>query len=73
MNKAELVELWNNFIAGFCKLEFLCHGGEPNWLGWIALGWAGLWGGGICLFLFFSLLGNVVGGVGNIFRPQGPD
>jgi hypothetical protein len=37
MNKAELVELWNNFITGYCKVEFLCYGGEPNWLGWVAL------------------------------------
>ncbi len=28
-------ELWNKFIFGFCKVEFLCWNGDPNWLGWI--------------------------------------
>ena len=22
----------------FCKVEFLCYQGEPNWLGWLILG-----------------------------------
>ena len=26
--------LWNDFITGFCKVEFLCYAGDPNWLGW---------------------------------------
>lgn len=25
------------FIDGFCKVEFLCYAGDPNWLGWIFL------------------------------------
>jgi len=25
--------LWNDFITGFCKVEFLCYAGDPNWLG----------------------------------------
>ena len=28
----------SKFIAGFCKVEFLCYAGDPNWLGWIVLG-----------------------------------
>jgi len=30
--------MWNKFITGFCKVEFLCYGGAPNWLGWGVLG-----------------------------------
>ena len=30
-------ELWNNFIVGFCKVEFLCDAREPNWLGWAVI------------------------------------
>ena len=29
--------MWEEFVAGFCEVEFLCHEGEPNWLGWITL------------------------------------
>lgn len=32
-----MLELWNYFIAGFCKVEFLCWHGDPNWLGWVVL------------------------------------
>lgn len=68
MNKAELVELWNNFIAGFCNVEFLCHGGEPNWLGWIVIGWAGLMGAVICTVLFFSIALSFAQGLEKGFR-----
>ena len=27
----------DSFINGFCKVEFLCYQGEPNWLGWLIL------------------------------------
>jgi len=30
--------MWNKFITGFCKVEFLCYAGTPNWLGWGVLG-----------------------------------
>ena len=26
-------EIWDSFIESFCKVEFLCYTGEPNWLG----------------------------------------
>ena len=29
--------MWRDFIIGFCKVEFLCYAGEPNWLGWAVL------------------------------------
>ena len=31
-------ELWDKFITGFCKVEFACWNGEPNWLGWVFIG-----------------------------------
>jgi hypothetical protein len=31
-------ELWNKFIFHFCKVDFVCWNGEPNWLGWILIG-----------------------------------
>ena len=27
----------DNFINSFCKVQFLCYEGEPNWLGLIVL------------------------------------
>lgn len=32
-----MAELWNSVIFNFCKVDFLCWNGEPNWLGWIVL------------------------------------
>jgi len=29
--------MYDKFITGFCKVEFLCYQGEPNWLGWLVL------------------------------------
>lgn len=29
--------VWNKFIAGYCKVDFLCVNSDPNWLGWIPL------------------------------------
>ena len=29
--------MWESFIRGFCKVEFLCYAGDPNWFGWIIL------------------------------------
>jgi TPR repeat protein len=37
-NASFLSNGWNSFIAGFCKVEFVCYAGDPNWLGWIVLG-----------------------------------
>lgn len=30
-------ELWHDFTAEFCKVEFACWNGSPNWLGWIII------------------------------------
>ena len=29
--------MWSDFIAVFCKVEFLCNNGDPNWLGMVVL------------------------------------
>lgn len=55
MGKSELAELWGNFIAGFCKVQFLCYGGEPNWLGWIVIAIAGFF----ALVFSFAILAAV--------------
>ena len=34
--------MWDEFIVGFCKVEFLCYQGELNWLGWGIMGVVGL-------------------------------
>lgn len=41
-------EIWNNLIGEFCKVEFLCYQGEPNWLGWFVFVFLG--------FIIFGLL-----------------
>ena len=35
-------EYWDQFIVGFCKVDFVCWQGEPNWLGWILISILGL-------------------------------
>ncbi|MGB1876020.1 MAG: hypothetical protein ACPHGY_03710 [Rhodospirillaceae bacterium] len=42
----------DGFINGFCKVEFLCYAGDPNWLGWIVLVIGGL---------FLLMVGLVIG------------
>jgi len=49
--------MWADLIEGFCKVEFLCHAGDPNWLGWIVLA-----GGGFFAFMF------IVNGLRGIFK-----
>jgi hypothetical protein len=44
--------MWDSFIDGFCKVEFLCYAGDPNWLGWIVL----LFGGLVALVAAFLAL-----------------
>jgi hypothetical protein len=34
--------MWDSFISTFCKVQFLCYSGDPNWLGWVVIGWGGL-------------------------------
>lgn len=44
----KLESFWNWFITGFCKVEFLCYAGDPNWLGWIILGFG--------ILIFFGIM-----------------
>lgn len=43
---------WNDFIAGFCKVEIVCWEGGPNWLGWIILAIVALMILGLVLKIF---------------------
>ena len=47
-------KFWPIFIEGFCKVEFLCYTGEPNWLGWGVIGFGTLSVTGVVLTLFIS-------------------
>ena len=29
--------MWSDFLYVFCKAEFLCNNGDPNWLGMAVL------------------------------------
>jgi len=34
---ARAAYFWKEFIAGYCKVDFVCWAGKPNWLGWLVL------------------------------------
>jgi hypothetical protein len=51
-------ETWGTFIQAFCKVEFLCYAGEPNWLGWGVIGFGGM----IILGIITSILSAIVDG-----------
>jgi hypothetical protein len=40
---------WSRLIPEFCKVQFLCYDGTPNWLGWAVLGWGVLIALAICM------------------------
>ena len=44
------MNMWSKFISGFCKVEFLCYEGTPNWLGW------GVLGVGLFILIMFYLI-----------------
>ncbi len=48
-------EGWDKIVFEFCKVDFLCWHGEPNWLGWILIG--------IGALILFVILLNVVTGM----------
>jgi hypothetical protein len=49
---------WGQLIPEFCKVQFLCYGATPNWLGWIVLGWVGLMAAGLALAVLGGLMGK---------------
>ncbi len=49
----------NGFYEFFCKVEFLCYQGEPNWLGWIVIIPVGYV---IFILLVFVLINSLVVG-----------
>ena len=56
-----MIDYWNAlehaFIIGFCKVDFLCYAGAPNWLGSAVLGL-----GGIVVVGYLSWLCEVIFG-----------
>ena len=48
MNKYE-------FFNGFCKVDFLCHQSEPNWLGWIVLVVGGVYAVGFIVMILIGI------------------
>ena len=48
--------MYDEFISGFCQVQFLCYEAEPNWLGWIVLTWGALFGAAILLGAVVSFL-----------------
>jgi len=45
--------MWNKFINGYCKVDFLCFNNEPNWLGLLLLI-------GIGTFFFILIFGTLI-------------
>ena len=52
-------EIWDAFLLEFCKVEFVCHSGEPNWLGWVAMSVGGI----VALYIALAILGSILGGL----------
>ena len=48
----------------FCKVQFLCYDGEPNWLGWLILGPMLLIG----LWFLIGITSSVFGFIGFIIQ-----
>jgi len=44
--------MWDKFINGFCKVEFLCYADSPNWLGWGVFGIGSI----VALYLLFLII-----------------
>ena len=62
--------MFESFISSFCKVEFLCYQGDPNWLGLILLGIVALvvigiaiviiMAGIVCLWLAQAFVGAMI-------------
>ena len=53
--KETFFSVWDPFVTGFCKVQFLCYQGDPNWLGWIVIGGGGLMALGLFLGFIATL------------------
>jgi hypothetical protein len=51
-----MIEYWNWFITEFCKMEFVCHQAEPNWLGWLVIAFGVFWAVLIPLFIIAAIV-----------------
>lgn len=55
--------MWNKFIVEYCRVGFLCENNDPNWLGWMPIGFIGLIFTGIVLMFFGLIIGTIFEGV----------
>jgi len=62
--------MWELFVTEFCKVQFLCYHGEPNWLGWVVLIAFGFFVVGLCMAivgLCMAILSLMIEGVRESF------
>ena len=59
--------MFDNFINSFCKVQFLCYQGEPNWMGLIVLIPLAIMVFAGIVFLFTTIFGAIFKGIGAIF------
>ena len=60
--------MFDNFINSFCKVQFLCYQGEPNWMGLIVLFPLVIIFFGSFAFIFVAVFGTIfnwLSGVGS--------
>ena len=49
-----MAEIWDTFVVEFCKVDFLCWHGVPNWLGWIVIAVLGLFALAVIMSILFA-------------------
>jgi MFS family permease len=54
-------EVWNWFLDEFCKVDAVCYGGEPNWLGWVVIIFAASIIVSVLYYLVFALVIGLFG------------
>ena len=69
--------MWDSFKNSFCKVEFLCYAGDPNWLGWLVIGIGSflflyLIKSGIIGYLLFPIADKCLTVLEDIMEPKKP-
>ena len=59
--------MFDNFINSFCKVQFLCYQGDPNWMGFIVLIPLAIMVFAGIVLLFTTTFGAIFNGIGAIF------
>lgn len=63
-----LDKYWIKFINGYCKVDFLCVNNDPNWLGWIPIGFLSFIFIGLMIGIVFVFFGWIIGSVFEILE-----